>query len=215
MMGLLRELPDWSVGVLLGGAAWFAVSYIFLAPRALTGELESEIYPACFAKLEADQDRAIERATTDALTKAKYMKESLLREIKTHEADIQAMEQKLFFYEELKRIYDETDLGAFMPLPNIGVSSSSLKAKKLAIEALIEKLDQPFNVVFPRAPSADLVKTCACAAAQAIAGQQMNYAVSMASFRLLSPTDISSVKQTVAENLNMNSCGIPNWKNFS
>ena len=214
MIGFLKDLPDWSVGALLGGAAWFSVGYAVLAPRAMENDLVADVYPDCVAQLEEEQEHTLSRAEDRARRNAKYETEDAMRTLRARASELHQKRIELRYYHEAKRGLCSTGICELMPmaLPEVNLSVDDIDRELSVIRKKTAALDVPFDIELPRAPSEELLKTCYCAAMQALAGKRTNYAISMASFRLISPTEISSVKQGVAEALRLKSCGTQPWE---
>lgn len=216
MIGWIKDLPDWSIGALLGGAAWYGVSYAALAPRAMENDLVSEVYPACMAQLGADQESALSKAEDRKRSDAEYERKEALKTLHKREADLSEMKTQLSYYNSMRRTYRDSGLGALIPLPQVEVpSAADIERSENALRKQRAALKLPIVINLPRAPSAALMKTCSCAALQALTGARSDYAVSMASFRLIAPTDVSSLKQDVAQVIRVKSCGDHPWEKLS
>ena len=216
MIGWIRDLPDWATGLLMAWGAWFAVSYTVLAPRAMENDLERDVYPACVAELEADQERALIASEQQIRAAAEAERDDKLRQLRVRENELREAQSQLDYYETLRRTYRNSGLGRIMPLPQANLPSAADVAEmRQRIAAARERLGDAIHIeALPRAPSGELLKTCACAAATAVAGKRTNYALSMASFRLVSPMEISTVKQDVARTIRLSSCGKLQWEQF-
>ncbi len=217
MIGWIKELPEPLVGAVIGGAAWFGIGYAVLAPRAMENDLVRDVYPACMEQLEAEQTRAIDKATERKRSNVENARAEKRRELLTRQAELGEVEKQLEIYQSMKGALDSSGLGVFTPniLPPVELPSpADVERMQKNVAQGLAALQLPIEVSFPRVPSEEVMKTCMCAGLQAVAGERTNYAISMASFRLVSPTGISSVKQGVAETLRMKSCGKPVWEEY-
>lgn len=213
MISFLKDLPDWMMGTALAGSAWFAAAYGVLTPRAMENGLQAEVYPACMAQLEAEQTAALEGKTKVATREAEYARDEALSAIRTRLSDLAELEQKVSAYELVLKTYRESGLGMLVPLPDMAMPSrEEIEAQKKDLLKKAAAIDLPVAISFPPAPSSALMKTCACAAATAIAGKRTSYAISLASFRLVSPAEVSGVKGAVMGALKTDVCGAKPWE---
>ena len=216
MIGWMKDLPDPVVGCLAAGGAWFGVSYALLAERAMNNDLEQDVYPVCIAQLDEEQTIAIDEAVERATEKAKYARKEAMRQLRIRQDELSEAKTKLSYYEEMKRAYRNSGLGAFMKVPNIDVPSvAEVEEMQRDVTARIQTLNVPINISYPRIPKPELLKRCACAAAMAVAGKRTSYAISMASFRLVSPAEISNLKSDVSNAVKLDICGAKQWENLS
>lgn len=217
MIGWIKDLPDWTIGLALGGAAWFSVGYAVLAPRAMENDLVRDVYPACLSQLESEQANAIEQATQQKERDIENRRAEATRILKIRQRELREAKTQIDLYGSITRTFNESGLGAIVPnvLPKVDVPSrGQVERLEREVAEKLKAINLPVEISFPRAPSEDLMKTCACAGIQAVAGQRTNYAISVASFRLISPAEISSLKQKTAEALRVKSCGEPAWESF-
>jgi hypothetical protein len=213
MISFLKDLPDWMMGTALAGSAWFAAAYSVLTPRAMENDLQAEVYPACMAQLEAEQTAALEDKTKAATREAEYARDEALSAIRSRLSDLADVEQKVIAYELLVETYRKTGLEILIPLPDIPMPSrEQIETQRRELQRKLTAIDLPVAISFPPAPSSALMKTCACAAATAIAGKRTSYAISLASFRLVSPAEVSGVKGAVMGALKTDVCGAKPWE---
>lgn len=213
MISLLKDLPDWMMGTALAGTTWFATAYGFLAPRAMDDALQADVYPACIEKLDAEQTVALDEALKEATREAEYARDAVLRSVGVRLSELAELERELTAYELMVETYRRSGLGKLFPLPDVDLPSrDQIGAQKAALEQELAALDVPLNISFPRVPKAELMKTCLCAGASAVAGKRTSYAISLASFRIISPAEVSGVKGAVMDALKTDVCGARPWE---
>jgi hypothetical protein len=213
MISFLKDLPDWMMGTALAGSAWFAAAYGVLTPRAMENDLQAEVYPACMEQLEAEQTAALEDKTKAATREAEYARDEALSAIRTRLSELMQIENELAAATAVKDMLDRTGLPDILGLPEIALPSrEEIEAEKAKLLQKAAAIDLPVAISFPPAPSSALMKTCACAAATAIAGKRTSYAISLASFRLISPAEVSGVKGAVMGALKTDVRGAKPWE---
>ena len=221
MMGLIRELPDWATGGVTAGAIWFGVSYVVLAPRAMDEEQEKAM-PPCIEQLESEQERAIADATERATDRWESEQRSKLSEIAREERNLRELRSQVDAYEMTSGAIMSSPLGDLlgatgvqMPrMPNVPSSADvrrmqqDIRRARAAVERQIPEID------FPRVPRAELMQTCACATLKALAGKRTDYAMSLASFRLIGTEKISNTRSDFAGFLRWDGCGDKPWEDL-
>lgn len=213
MIGLIKDLPDWMMGAALAGGAWFAAAYSFLAPRAMEDALQGDVYPACIAQLDAEQTIALDEAVKSATREAEYARDEALRAVRARLSVLAEVEKELSAYEMVRKLYGDSGLGMLVPMPDIKLPSrAEIEQEQSALRQKIAAIDLPITISYPRVPTAALMKTCACAAATAVAGKRTSYALSLASFKLISPAEVSGVKGAVFDALKTDVCGAKPWE---
>lgn len=214
MIGLLREIPDWGVGALLGGTAWFGAAYSVLAPRAMENDQQTEIIPACFAQLREDEGVAIDQHVRELTSEAR-------REIAHRTSQID--DELAGLFEQLAKIevtnssveyYNSTPLAQLAPMPDFGLSAAPVKGQIKALQDEVASLRLPtFDI--PRAPSEEVMTACGCSVSIAMGGAQMAYGLSLASFRIWTPEEMTEAKSGWADILQTEKCGSRSWESLS
>lgn len=204
MLTTLRDLPDGAIGLMAAGTLHFALCYGVLAPRAMEAHFQSEVVPRCTAMLSAEQDDAISRAQE---ADAKNRKQAL--------GELRRFESQIAAYERMQRLHQQSGLGDLMGslgMPMQSLGASELAALKQKANALRSALNGAPDFSHLRANAAQLAKTCSCAAMQAAAGKRTSYAISLASFRLFEPSEVSETTQGALRVAQGNSCGDLAWR---
>ncbi|MDJ0921875.1 MAG: hypothetical protein QNI84_12170 [Henriciella sp.] len=205
MIGL-KDLPDGALGAIGAGALWLSACYVFLAPRAMAKHFETEVHPPCLEMLEQEQDRAI----TQAEDRAKRKRDDQLRDLREDERQLRALEQLSRTFENSGTNQLFRGLGVEPPM-----NSEEIEALRARVDQLRAAISQLPDFSQFRADHGDLLKTCSCAAFEAAAGKRMSYAVSLASFRLISPAELTDLRSDVSRIAGSNSCGAQPWRNLS
>lgn len=205
MIAFLKDLPDGGLGVLAAGTAHLALCFGILAPRAMEAHLDEVVAPPCIEMLQAEQERAIERARAG---------ENEKRERATRE--LNRVERELGAYRQVAQTYDQTGLSDLFR--GLGIASPSDSLKQLEhMQAQADRmraaLSQAPDFSHLELPSSELVKTCSCAALKAAAGSRTSYALSLASFRLIEPEDITRVGDAAMSIAAGSTCGQIPWRN--
>ncbi len=216
MINFIKDLPDPVVGCAAAGAAWFGVCYAFLAERAMNNDLEEDVYPVCIAQLDDEQTIAIDEAVRRAAEKAESARSQAMRELRERQSELAEARNQLSYYESMRRMYRDSGLGDLFPIPDIDVPTvDEVDAMQRNVSERMQALNIPINIDYPRVPKPELLKRCACAATTAVAGKRTSYSISLASFRLVSPSDVSSLKSDVSQAVNLDICGQKPWENLS
>lgn len=213
MLSIFRDLPDWSVGALLAAAGWFALCYAALAPRVLEQEMETKVTPSCVATLRAQEAGAID-------AKIARMKEAAEGDLRREKARLQSKDRRLADLEAealaaqmALDMVKGSPLGQLFPIPAIpGIDPAKIARQRSAVREELAGLKLPgFHI--PPVPDAEVLKICACAAADAIGGQQTAIALHLTSFRLWTPDELKSLGSDITKALTGNQCGPKPWEN--
>lgn len=220
MYQLLKDVPDWMMGTMLAGAAWYGVSYTVLAPRAMERDKVQEIVPECALQLDGEQDIYVTDALKRAKEAAQYAREESIRNFRVRQNQLRSSMGEMMAIDQLNQVYDNSGLGdlldSFGMRPNIPVPDvSDIQREINDISGRIRALNVPEKITIPKAPRLELIKSCACAAGEAIAGKRSAYTISMASFRTVRPEKLITLKSDVTNVLNANTCGPKPWENLS
>jgi len=188
MFSTLKDLPDGAIGIAAAACLHFTMCYTVLAPRAMEVQFEEEVTPSCMAMLQGEEDRAIADARQDdAKARDKARRE------------LNQLEQKLNAYDQLKGLSRDSGLEELMKLfgvPDYGPSQTDIAALRRAADDMRTALRSQPDFSHLRASASQVMQTCSCAALQAAAGKRTSYAISLASFRLIEPEEISNVSDT-------------------
>lgn len=204
MFATLRDLPDGAIGLMAAGTLHFALCYGVLAPRAMEAHFEKAVTPQCTAMLSAEQDAAISRAQRDHAEKRNRALGELSR-----------IDQQIAAREQLHRLNDKsglTGLMSAMGFPATAIGTGDLPALKQQASLLRDALNRAPDFSHLRADTSALARTCSCAAMQAAAGKRTSYAISLASFRLIEPSEISQTSQGALRIAQGSACGAPAWR---
>ena len=207
MIGPLKDMPDYMIGAALAGIGWFGFCYAELAPRALDDELQNDIYPACVAQLEDEQERYVHAEESRLMSEAKRARDKTLKELERQQL-------KLAQFEQVKGLYDQSGLTDLMR--GFGVNVPMSKEQSRTLRRKIRRMKMEMRdlpaITLPRTPSADLMKTCTCAGLQAATGLKTGYAISLASFRVVPPTATETLKTKISNITQTNICGDKPWR---
>ena len=215
MIGQLDKIPEPIMGASLAVLGWFGLCYTALTPRILEAESESVI-PACMAQLEAERDDAFETLAQRAENDRRRVIDRIESEISDKTAKLQQLETLSRTARTYSGLLGQSGLSRLAPqleLPE--PKSEDLEALRKGIRDARAAIQNLPPISFPRAPESELLKTCACAAMQSVAGKRTDYAISLASFRLIEPEAISQTKTDMGEALRMDACGTPSWERLS
>lgn len=204
MLATLRDLPDGAIGLMAAGTLHFALCYVVLAPRAMEAHFEKAITPQCIAMLSAEQDAAISRAQRDDAERRNRAQGELSR-----------LDQQIMAVEQMYQLNQKSGFASLMgamgiPAPALGANQLSMLKQKS--NNLREALNRAPDFSHLRANASDLARTCSCAAMQAAAGKRTSYAISLASFRLIEPSEISQTTQGALRIAQGSACGAPAWR---
>lgn len=207
MIGWFKDLPDYCVGAVAAVGLWYGAVYVVLAPRAMERHFETEVFPPCLERLEAEQETAL----ANARDRFERQRENAARALR-------AQEMQLRQYDNITGLYRQsglTDMLSAFGVPSIeesvGVEAQSLRRDVERTRAALS-VEADFDSF--RVPRDGLLATCSCAALQAAAGKRSTYALSLASFRLIEPADITEIKSSVVEITGTNVCGAQPWRNL-
>lgn len=213
MISLLKDLPDWMMGTALAGTTWFAAAYGFLAPRAMDDALQEDVYPACVERLNTEQTVALDEALKTATHEAGYARDEALRSIRAGLSELEELKRERTAYELTVKIFRDSGLQRLIPLPEVDLPThEQINAQWAALQQKMAALNAPLKISFPRVPKPELMKTCLCAGASAVAGKRTSYAISLASFRIISPEEVTGVKGAVMDALKTDICGTRPWE---
>ena len=218
MMKILRDMPDWMTGAAVAGLGWFGVCYTALAPRAMDGVVETEIIPSCTSALAQEQDAALAQAEKRALSEREQTVQRLQRSIAAKRGDLRLHDYARSEYERVNRALGGiVDMGLFPDLTQTLMSDEEVRDTKAALERQTAQLNNLPAIELPRVDAAGLAQTCGCAAAGVMNSARTEYAVSLASFRLVTPDEISTLKDDVSRSLRYSgsACGSKPWENLS
>ncbi|MEL7128227.1 MAG: hypothetical protein AAGK23_01650, partial [Pseudomonadota bacterium] len=119
-------------------------------------------------------------------------------------------------YDMVRRQFDETGIGLFLPPPPPDLPSiADFEGIQADIQRAKDSIANLPPISLPRLPDSELMGTCACASLEALAGRRADYAVSLASFRLITPERVASAKDDVSRTLRFSACGSKPWENLS
>lgn len=199
MVSWIKDLPEWATGMTAAAALWFATAYVVLAPRAMELQAQAEMAPSCVAQLE--QAKAKRLADAEARRQ---------REQGAAERRLRDAETRLAAAEALTGAMEASGLGGLMqgmgmPMGEAGLADPA--ALRGEIARIKQKLASPADIAAIAISSADTAATCACAAFKAIAGQRLDYALSLASFRVIAPSEIGASASSVADIARGGACG--------
>ncbi len=212
MVGLVRDLPDWAVGILIACLGWFMAAYM-LAPRAMEAEASEKVVPSCLEKLEAEQERALAEATERAEEERNSKISELKRLIARKESSLREVEALVSQYRQMSGLLRQNGLGFVMPdvsgsLP----TQEELDALRAEVRDAKRILANIPEINLPRMPSGELMETCTCAAMETLGSRRTAYAVYLASFRQIAPQSMSNIKSDVANILRWDACGDKPWE---
>lgn len=205
MLSFFRDLPDGALGLMVALALHFGLCYVVLAPRAMEAQLESEVTPVCTASLSAEQDRALSEAQQeDAQTRSRARLE------------LGRLETQLNAFQQVSDLYRQSGINDL--LGSFGVSTQTVSSEEIAAlrrqaEGLRSILNRAPDFSALQASATELLQTCTCAALQAAAGKRTSYAISLATFRLVEPDDVSGVTDATLRAAGGSSCGELPWRN--
>jgi len=218
MLQLLRELPDWALGLGTGVIAWYGLAYTVLAERALERDVKEKATPTCLSQLQSDQNKTrarVKEHRTAILTEKKL---TALNALRGELTQLKALSLKLELVEQANDIVKDTAIGnmlkTYMPMAQIPSTDEIAKRSEQLEKTISEWENVSINLTFPEASLEQIQATCSCAITQAIVGEKTNYAISLASFRIIAPTEISNIKNSVADVLNVKGCGEQPWESF-
>lgn len=216
MFGPLKDIPEPILGGAVAASLWVAVCYAALTPRILDAEVENNIMPACMAQLKAAQETALNRAVKQAEEERAYEVEKAERDIRVIENTLREIIQKKGGLEKLEQEMCKTGIcGMFRAHIDALPSNEKLQDMDATITRKKEQLAQLLSPIsFPRTPDGEIAKTCTCAAMQSLSGKRMDYAISLASFRLIEPKSISQTKSDLRDALRFDACGKPSWESL-
>lgn len=213
MIGILKDLPDWATGSVAAGALWFSGAYGVLAPRAMEADVERDVLPSCVEQLEAEQDRVLARETEYREEERTRKIDEASRQLRARERDLREIESAIMQARTLQGMMDDSGIGMFMPRVDHALpSAKDLERAKAQVAQAREALTNIPEITLPRLPSSALMETCSCAALETLAGRRTDYAISLASFRLVNPSSIASVKSDMTQALRWNGCGGKPWE---
>lgn len=215
-MRWITDLPDFAVGGVMAASVWFGACYAVLAPRAMDNDLETDIYPACKAQLGDEQDKRIETAVKRLREDAEDAKSYAVNEIERKLRDLQQSKIELEGYEILRKTYCGTGICDLIPMtmPDLGYSMDDLVRREKRLLARLSEVNIPVNISLPKVPSAALLERCTCAAQTLLTGKRTDYAMSLASFRMIDPKSITGFKSSVAKVAKTDTCGAVPWENL-
>ncbi|MEO1015185.1 MAG: hypothetical protein AAFX08_08355 [Pseudomonadota bacterium] len=215
MIGLLRDLPDWSTGAMMGGVAWFGIAYGVLAPRAMQFDQERDIVPSCMETLRETEGVAIDRAVKRRIEDAEFESRELRRKLNNRLDELREARIELLSYDMLKSSLCGSGICDLLPMkmPEVGFGIDDVDQEIGEIKDRLSTLRAP-DISIPRVPETEVLQTCACAAGTVLAGKKTSYALSLASFRVFSPEDVGTMKSELARTLRMDACGIPAWEDL-
>lgn len=220
MYQLMKDVPDWMMGCTIAGAAWFGVSYGVLAPRAMDRDKVQAIVPECAMDLEQKQNIHVADALATAKEAARYAKEETARKLRIRQrelrgqlAEANALRQVMSINEGsgLNDLLGALGMPVTIPIPNMASIQNDLDS----VTRRLQDLRLPENISIPKAPRLELVQACVCAAGEAIAGKRTAYAISMASFRTITPDKLLTVKADLNTAFDTNICNAKPWENYS
>lgn len=210
-LSLIREIPDWGIGTITGMGMWGFFAFNTLAPRAMENDQQQEIIPACFAQLRQDEGQAIDhhitKLTREARREMDYRRTRIEDELDEALEELAEIEVTGMAIEH----YNSTPLAMLAPLPDFNLSADPLKKRIAAFEEEIASLRVPdFEV--PKAPSSEVMEACGCSVSIAFGGAQMAYGLSLASFRIWTPEEMTHAKSGWADILQTDKCGQRSWE---
>jgi len=217
MITILKELPDWMMGTMLAGAGWFSVSYTVLAERALQQQVSEEIIPQCTLQLEGEQDIAVRETLSRLQEKARYARETTIDRLKRRRANLNQQLNKIQAARLVYDQYNRTGLGevlrstGMMPAMPALPATGPIHAELKSIRTEIARLAIPDTITIPKVPAQKLASACLCAASDVVAGKKTATAISMASFRVINPDALLSLKSDVTDALNLSHCDARPW----
>lgn len=212
MLSLLRDIPDWGVGALAAGVSWFAICHSTLAPRVLDQEIETKVTPSCVAALRTQEAGAIDAKIARMKEAAQYDLAQERRRLESEDRRLANVFAEAKAVEMATEMFNDSALGQLIDIPTIpSIGSEAVEKKRSAIPEELSGLKLPeFHI--PPVPDAEVLKTCACATADAIGGQQTAIAIHLASFRIWTPDEIKTLGSDVTKALAGNQCGPKPWE---
>ncbi|MEO0612472.1 MAG: hypothetical protein AAFY83_04045 [Pseudomonadota bacterium] len=208
------------MGTALAGAAWYGVSYTVLAPRAMEQDKVQEIVPECAIDLEAKQNIHVANALTQAKQAAIYAKEETARKLRVRQRDLRGQLAEASALNQVMQINQQSGLSDLLgalgmptsiPIPN----TDHIEGELNRIAGRLRDINIPETISIPKAPRLDLVKSCVCAAGEAIAGKRTAYTISMASFRTITPEKLLNVKSDLNNAFETDICNAKPWESYS
>lgn len=211
MLSILKDMPDWMVGTMMAGGAWFGICHSVLAERAMGDDIDQRVTPSCVATLRAEEAKAIdarvERLTKNAMRDLERQRDGLVSEdnrLLEQEQEIRAVNQSI-------ELMNKSPLGQLMHFPDMGLNPEMIARRRASIQRQITALKLPtFDI--PPVPDAAVLKTCACATADAMGSKQSAYAISLATFRIWNPEEIKTFGADVTKSLSTDVCGPKPWE---
>ncbi|MCI4646050.1 MAG: hypothetical protein MRY64_14810 [Hyphomonadaceae bacterium] len=98
-------------------------------------------------------------------------------------------------------------------MPSAGLpTQEDLNAIRTQINEAKAALANLRPISLPRVPSEELRQTCTCAMMQSLGSKRTDYAISLASFRLITPKAVTSAKSDMAHALRWDGCGAKPWE---
>lgn len=217
MIGALTNLPDWATGASIAALGWFGVCYAELAPRVLEADIKQDAIPKCVQMIEAEQDRELDRARQDLTRQREVRLEQLQNEVRRAASRLREMESTLAQWRAYQNMMHGSGLGGLFQMPDMGAAlptEADIEAARSQVAAAREALANVPDIELPRMPSAEIAETCTCAALQTLSGERKNYAISLASFRLISPGDVSAAQNQMSQIVRWNGCGEKPWRHL-
>lgn len=204
MWSWIKDVPESVVGMVIAVALWFAFNYVVLAPRAMGNHFEKDFYPACARNLKIAQEAIVEKAQKAA--------EAVRSELHSEIRDANA---KLRYVRNLNNIYGQSGLSNFIRHYGMDMGSETANAVEV-LKGRIEEANKALNAIPDfetlRQSQADLLKTCACAGLQVMTGARVDYAIHTASFRLIEPNALASLKQKIGDLTRTSACSAFPWE---
>lgn len=216
MIGHLKDIPDPVIGVFAAGSLWLGVCYGALTQRVMDADMQNDMLPACMAQLKAEQEAVLETALYNAKQKRVENIDRLERRIKHAAEELYKQESTNAMVGAYGRMLRKDGLDLLFPHINLLTPNNdevnALKTEIAKAEAAIKSLPQ---ISFPRVPDSEIFTTCSCAAVQTMSGKRMDYAISLASFRLIEPEAVAQTKKDMEALLQADACGKPAWEYYS
>ncbi len=178
--------------------------------------MQSDMLPACMKQLKAEQEAVLETALYNAQQKRVENIDRLERRIKHTAEKLYEQEATNAITGMYKGLAREYGIDKLVPqLEYLRPNTDEVNALKSEIAKAKARLNSLPQISFPRVPDSEILTTCSCAAVQTMSGKRMDYAISLASFRLIEPEAVTQTKKDMEALLQADACGKPAWEHYS
>ncbi|MEM1379507.1 MAG: hypothetical protein AAGH41_02675 [Pseudomonadota bacterium] len=211
MLSILRDIPDWGVGVLAASGTWYGVCHSVLADRVLQSDVDARVTPSCMATLRAQEADAIDAKIAHLKRNAEYELGRERDRLRTEDRRLLSLQGEAQAVEMTTQMINQSSLGMLFQIPDLGISADVVQERRDRLQDQMDRLKIP-EFTIPPVPDAEVLKTCACATADAIGGKRTAYAISLATFRIWEPDEIKRLGSDVTKVLSGGQCGPKPWE---